>query len=281
MTEQETEDLVAKDQDVTEGESKEEPTVENPQPKTWSEEDEAEARTFGWKPPDEWRGDKPDSYLDNPGDYLERVQGSRIFQAMQARMTEQARKLDAVHEATQARIRADYEGKMAAIASQQRRAVEDADTESWDKLEEQRQELMQSAPQAAPQGGGMPPELLEYERSEEGRWLANPMLGAEAAQFIEDHPAYKGLPPMTQAALARDHLSKKYPALFPGQEQPKPTVTTKVDPGGLDGGTKRDRSEYSKLPKEAKAQFEKDVKRGTFKDTKEQREWFADVYNNG
>lgn len=251
-----------------------------PAAKAWTPEDEEEARLFGWKSPNEWQGEKPPGYIDNPQDFLGRVKRSRIFQTMEEKMSEQERKLAAMNDQALERQRREYEGRMQALTARQRRAVEEADTETWDKLEKQRQQMMQDAPQPdQPQRQEPPAEVAEYQKAND--WAKDPVLWREAVEVVNvglESGAVRGDDPKGQLEFAERTMRAKYPHMF---QQAKPQQRQRVDGGGLGSGSPAGgRSTFDKLPGDAKSAFERFVSRGVFSDTKKDREEYAREYNN-
>lgn len=251
----------------------------------WSAEDEEEARLFGWKSPDEWQGDKPAGYIGKPDEFLDRVQRSRIFKAMQDKLqtTEQqaaelARKQEAMNQRAIERQREQHAAELQRITTAQRRAVEEADPEAYDQLEAQRQKL-QAPPEAIKQDTPPTnPDVEAYRASETGAWLNNPVLAKTAAELVGQNPAILVRSAKEQIAYAEAEIRKMYPAYFPKPE-PKPAPRTAVDGGGLaTGGGSKPVGAFTKLPSEAKANFARFVKEGLYSDTKEDREEYANEY---
>jgi hypothetical protein len=56
-----------------------------------------EARLFGWKAPEEWVGDKPAGYIDDPKRYLDRIKDSRIFKTLNEQLRREAEADDREH----------------------------------------------------------------------------------------------------------------------------------------------------------------------------------------
>jgi hypothetical protein len=250
--------------------------------KNWSDDDEQEARLFGWKSPDEWKGEKPAGYIDDPKEFLGRVERSRIFQTMQQKMSEQERKLAAMNDKALERQKADYEAQMRQISARQRQAVEEADTETWDRLERQKADLARQAPQEGPansQAEGPAPEVAQYR--EQNDWAKDPVLWAEAVQAVNvglQTGVVTANDAESQIRYAERVVKTKYPHLF-STPKPKPQPQ-KVDAGGLAGGPKSGRNQFDKLPSEARDAFSRFVKRGVYADTKESREKYAREYND-
>lgn len=280
---------IVQEQDVPEIEIEEAyaPEVETPEASPepeWSSEDAEEARLFGWKDDQEFKGEKPEGYIADPREYMERVQRSRIFQAMQQKLddaqtsaAEQARKMQAVTKAAVERQKADYERELEKIRQDQRAAVEVGDTDAYDAAEKRRAELQ--APQDVdpePEKPKVDPYITEYMATENGAWLNNPILRDAAAKLVGANQAVLAGSVQDQVAYAEAEIRKMYPSYFPQQERSKPRAV--VDGGGLAGG-RLAKDAFSKLPEDAKSTFNQQVKDGLFEDTKEDREWFANEYN--
>ena len=253
--------------------------------KDWSEEEEGEAKLFGWKAPDEWQGDKPPGYIDNPKDFLGRVHRSSIFKTMEDKIqkTEQQsqeaiRKLEVMSKRAIETQRQQHESRIADIEAKQRQAVEVGDLDSYDSLAKDRANLVQNAPKPDDTPPETAPEVDQYRA--ENDWTKDPMLWAEAAQSVNYMPNINTATPQQQIEFAEAHMKRKYPHLFvPAEpEKPKP-VRQKVDGGGLAAGPSRSTDAFSKLPASAQRQFAIFVKQGTFKDTKKEREEYANEYN--
>lgn len=264
--------------------------VDAPEPAPqWADEDAEEARLFGWKSPDEWQGEKPQGYIDNPQEFLDRVQRSRIFKTMQDKVskTEQqaqdhARKLEAMNARALENQRAQYDQQMQQIVAAQRRAVMEGDTEQFDALEGRKAGLQKASEEAAKppeQPQGPDPYVQSYFESKNGAWLKNPILQSTARALIDANPAVLVMDAKAQIDYAEAAVRKLYPGEFQQDEAPKPKPRPMVDGGGLAQGPGRASGAFQKLPGEAKTQFERFVREGLFSDTKEDREDYANEYN--
>lgn len=261
--------------------TQEQPVVE----KDWSDEDEQEARLFGWKSPDEWQGDKPDGYIDNPEEFLGRVQRSRIFKTMNEKLEqttssaqEHARKLEAMSEKALEIQKTQFEARMADIVKRQRSAVEDGDTQAYDAAERDRTELLKNVP-SEPEPGkqdDIDPKVrseLETFRAN-NKWAQNPILWEQAARAVNFMPGLQGSTVAEQLAYAENVIKEAHPHLFKAATPPR----QKVEGGGLATGGKK--SAYDKLPDTARSQFKQFVEQGIYKDTKEDKEEYANEYTN-
>ena len=266
------------------------PAVDPEPPKReWTDEDAAEAKAFGWKAPEEWAGEKPDGYIDDPRRYMDRANNFRPFRALREQLESTKRdfqtrteRLEAINAKTMEQQRANYERDMAAIKAAQREAVDNADGARFDALERQREAIpkpVDIAPAERPEPvSTRPPELDEYVKAND--WVNNPILRQAGAQLI-DAMGYAGKPVKEQLEFAEREVRKLYPGAFaPAVVTPQTTqkaAIQRVDGGGLGGGNRADA--FSALPAEAKASFKRFAAQGIFTDTPEDRKRYADDYN--
>ena len=265
-------------------------TPAEPAAPSWSAEDEEEARLFGWKSSDEWQGEKPAGYIDNPQEFMDRVQRSRIFQKMQERLDDQDRvrkeetqRLERMNQMALERQKKQYETELQNVRTLRDTAVEEGDMDRYRQLTKQEQDMLADAPQfdATPQQQQpqVDPTLQTYMAGDGGSWLRDPFLGQAAVEIVERSPGAKMLSAVEQAELAKRQLQAIYPDRFPQQEAPKPKQQVQtVDAGGLAGGAGKTNSAFAKLPADAKKQFSRFVSEGLFADTKEDREEYANEY---
>lgn len=261
---------------------------EQPAPPQWSKEAEEEARFLGWKSPDEWQGEKPPGYIDNPEAYLERWERHPVFQKMQKRqdemLAEQARKIDAVNERAVQRMKEEHQRRIEALTYQQRQAVEEADTEKWERLERAKVDLTRRGPEAPEATPEVSPEDVRAVREyrEKNAWAQNPLIWQEAVNAVQFMPRDGDSSAAAQLKFAEDQMRAKYPHLFPdAQPEPRPQPRQRVDAGGLAAGKRGGgRSGFDALPSEAKRVFERQAQQGIWSNSKEDKEEFAREYNN-
>lgn len=254
--------------------------AEKPAP-TYTAEDADEARTFGWKAPEEWVGEKPAGYIGDPKAYLDRLNNMKPFRAIKERMDlqqrefeERTRKLEML---TAAQVKAQkdtYERELADIKKQQRAAVELADADQYDALEA-RKAALQAPVAVAPAAPAPDPYVADYMAKNE--WVRNPVLKDIGARLISEG-GMTGKPVQDQIAYAEREIRRMYPAYFPAEAQTtqKP-MTQRVDSGGLGFASKA--GEFSKLPPEAKAAFARFASEGLYPNTDEGKKTYADQYN--
>jgi len=223
-----------------------------------------EAKKWGWKAPDEWRGEKPPGYIDDPERFLTapgtlkrrfEAQQHEIEQLKQAHargLVEQRRRMEAAREREVARIR-----------DEQRKAVELGDTETWDRLEKEREKVAQP-PREQPQPQGPDPVVSGYRQ--ENEWAQSDVMWAAAIQAVDAGFRAGALPPdadtATQLAFAERSVREQYPHRFQAQPQRTPPMQ-RTDPGGT---APRQKSDWSKIDSETRADLKAAIKDGIYKD---------------
>lgn len=245
----------------------------------WTADEEAEAKMFGWKAPDEWAGEKPPGYIDNPKRYMERAEASGPFRKMREREAALQHRLEKIENVSQRaleRQRMQFERQLSDINAQKRAAVELGDTEAYDKLEKQASDIVSLArePAAPPPQAEPSPVVAEYVQKNE--WAKNPLIWDTAIKLVDSNPAMQMATPEQQLAYAEGEVRKMYPAYF---EKPIDMIPApaRVTAGGLGAPAK---SGFAKLPQEAQAAFSRFVAEGLFEDNEKGRKEFLDDYES-
>lgn len=251
--------------------------------KEWDEATEQEAREWGWKSPEDWKGDRS-GLIEDPRAYLDRYGNIPIVKKAVERATkaeEAARKTEAALAAAYKRDldrqRREYDSRIEAIQAQKRKAAEDADLDRYDQLDRLERETPRPEPSQPDHG----PAILDPFKAEHP-WLNDPFLGEQGAHIVNAGLARGEVPGGDTAAqikYAEGKLKTYFPHMFAPPE-PTPKPQPKVDGGGL-AGALRKKEGFDTLPKDAKDTFAKYVKEGLFEDTKEDREQYFDDYQNG
>lgn len=248
------------------------PAPEQPKPVNETEE---EARLWGWKAPEEWQGDKPSGYIDDPARYLDRLKGSRLFKTFEQRMEDTVGRIDTVYQRALDRERKDWQAKMAELQAQQRKAVETADVQEYERIEAQKRAL--PPPPVAPQANV--PQINQAAVEDyiaRNDWAKDPALRMEGAQAI-DVAMKSGMrfrDESEQLQYAEGVMRRKYPHMFQAAQPPR----QRVDAGGLAGGA-IGAGKFDKLPNEAKAAFRKMVAQGLFTDDAKGRAQYLEDYD--
>lgn len=281
MTDQQLDDLVPDDVP--------EPEAAPPEPAKpdWTDEDAEEARAFGWKAPDEWAGEKPVGYIDDPRRYVERANNFRPFKILREQQEklktdyeERFRRMEAVASRTLEQQRIHHERDLEAIRLAKLEAVETADRGRFEALEKQERSLVPppkfDPPPQAPQEH---PDVVAYRAA--NPWLDNPILRDAGARAI-DMGGMTGKPVAEQLRYAEEQVRKAFPQAFApvpsAQAQPARPAVQRVDGGGLAGAGKA--GAFASLPGEAKSAFKRFVDQGIFQDTETDRKAYANDYLN-
>jgi len=258
-----------------------EPVVEAPDPEQI--EAESEAKKYGWKPkesfdlaPDGWVDAK--RFLELPSTQNKALRDAkrdlerRLDEEREARQAENngiraASKaaVDAVRQQEQERYRND----LAAIQQRQREAVGMADTQRFDALEKQKQQLRPPAPvwneppPNPPSNPAQDPVVIDYIAKNE--WAQDDALRQEGAWAIDaarnGGRTFKGL--ADQLAYAESVMKRKYPHMFQQAAPTRPTQS-RVDGGGLGGSARRAKG-ADDLPAADRAIGKEFVAEGVFK----------------
>ena len=247
------------------------PAPEQPAPISESEQ---EARLWGWKAPHEWEGEKPAGYIADPERYVDRLKGSRLFKTFEQRMEETVNRIDTVYQRAIDRERKDWATKMAELQAQQRKAVETADVQEYERIEAQKRALQPPAP--------VQPNVPQINQAAvqdyiaRNDWAKDPTLRTEGALAIDAamKTGVRFRDETEQLQYAESVMRRKYPHMFQAAQPPR----QRVDAGGLAGGAVG-AGKFDKLPNEAKAAFRKMVAQGLFTDDAKGRAQYLEDYD--
>lgn len=252
-----------------------------PAAREWTDTDAEEARALGWKAPEEWAGEKPAGYIDDPRRYLERAENFSPFKKIkEARAADRAeyddrlRKLEAMSTKAFEVQKAQFEARLSELKDQRRAAAEVGDVAQYDKIDRQLDGLKAPEPEPVKAEPAQPkpdPVIAAYVAANE--WAKDPALWEFAKGVVEQNKHIWALPAEKQLAFAEKHVREMFPERFTSPAPTKP----RVDGGGLGGGA---RDAFGQLPAEARAQFNRDVKNGLFTDDAKGRASWAEDYNN-
>jgi hypothetical protein len=242
----------------------------------WNPELETEARALGWKSPDEWQGDIPAGYIDNPERYLQRAESFTPFKKLKERLDEVARMSEKTQEALSKTFQREMQTRMAQLQEQKVKAVEVGDVAEFQRLEKQQAELSkEAAPQAKPQDAVPPDHRSAIDQWRVGKdWFQKDKVRTTAAVEFYGEAQQQGLSD-PKAILA--YVDQKMAGTF-ADLAPKAALSAPVE-AGLTFGGNAVASGFEKLPKDAKDAFQRFVKQGLFQDTKEGRAAYAEDYN--
>lgn len=259
---------------------------------------ETRAREFGWVPKEEWRGD-PEDWTD-AGEWLEKgdkIMGAQLRRAesklsdMQAELDRrdadfQTRldRMDRMHQRREAQMRQQMEEQ---FEDRVRKAAETGDSDALDAAFRERKADADrlSKEQKEEQGDGEDDKQQQLSRTqrewlEDNAWYEkDATLTRWAKTFADD------IEDEMPAASEREKLAEiakrvreQFPDKFGGTKKRSPVESgSRVFEGG--NGEARAGQLFSKMvPPEGKEQFKRDVASGLYKDTKEDRERWAEAY---
>jgi hypothetical protein len=262
---------------------------------------ETRARAMGWVPKEQYRGNpehwkEADEFVRRGEEILPIVQErnrdlTRRLSELEGRINQKdvdhqnsLRKLEGM---TVVALQRQREQLLGSYDAAMRNAATLADVERYDQLSRDRDQAVgqfdrtvqeRIAPQ--PQQNQPAPEVRDF-MSRNGSWYApNTALGFEAAaihqQLLDEHPY---MPLADNLARVEQTIKQRHPKKF-GITTPAPQPT--VSYGAVEGGGQRlptsanRQRGASDLPADARAQAEKFVKQGLFKDVNEYaRDYFA------
>ena len=164
------------------------------------------------------------------------------------------------------------------------KAVEEGDTDAYHRAKGEMKDLEQEAKKAAPAAKPAPapdddpafqgwlPENAWYDPRDEG-------FDAEQASFADSIAPQIGRTGLVGKSFY-DRIAKEVKKKFPERYgNPRRKQAQAVEAGGRSGGNGK--TQWSEVGKDGQEAFKKFVSQGVFKDTKEDREKYADDYLNG
>ncbi len=251
MTDQHTEHQ--EEPDETQGES----FTDHPK-RDW----DAEATEMGWRPESEWHGDAKDfrdseEFVKRGEEILQFVRRDRDREReknakLESDMDGRFRRLENTYIDVMKRQKAQHEVDVAAIATDQRRAVEEGDVDAYD-AQVKRRDALGAAPEVP--DGAPPPNDAVVRWAADNPWLKNKAMWAVANDAFQES-ADSGGDVHSQIAAADAEIRRRYPEKF---EAPRATVETggQVKRGKVTKGA-------AQLPPEARVAFEKLVREGMY-----------------
>lgn len=253
-----------------------------PAPK-WAPETETLARDWGWKAPDEWKGELPPGYIDDPERYVERYAKTPAVQKLQKDIEaarheaeEKIRKIEVVTTRVLERERAAFKAELDRIKAEKLAAVETGDVEAYKAAERREEAVSRQMADDKPQESAVPDNhRAAIEQWSVGKsWFKADPIKTQAAVILYGQAQQNGLTdPKAILAYVDQNMANQFADLRPKAAQP-----ALVD-GGLTFGGGSQASAFEKLPKEAKDAFRRFVEKGVFKDTKEDRAQYAEDYD--
>lgn len=264
-----------------------EPTVlrEPTEAPKWAPEAEQEARALGWKAPDEWKGEVPAGYIDDPTRYLERAESFAPFRKIKEKLgevektsAEALRRIETASARMIERERAQHTAELAKIKADKLAAVEVGDTQAFKALDAQEDRIRKEmqAPEEKPKSAVPDVHRVAIEGwAVERPWFKKDKVKTQAAATFYGEAQADGLTDPTAILKFVDRrMSETFADMAPRQPRDAAVESGLTLGGGAKPGA------FDALPKEAKDSFRKYVERGVVEDTKEARAQWAEDYND-
>jgi hypothetical protein len=274
---------------------------------------ETEARSMGWVPEGEWKGDPPRGGFKSPEEFIQR--GKEVLPIVNKRLREEnetlTARLDKLERESADKI--ERMGKMSQVAlDRQRKQLEDKyeslkedAVETGDKTayraadKAQREALAEFDKASEPEEDktekaksfDIPPAVKKTvdDWVAENSWFKsdeemNAVANARHGKLLKEKP---GLSLKENLDEVRAYVAKRFPEKFADDEEEEPRRGSPVEGGARVSGGGAGKSLYSKLPKDAQAQADKFIKEdGLFlekgetvdKDLSKARERYAKDY---
>jgi hypothetical protein len=251
---------------------------------------EVKARTMGWKPAEEWDGDKTkhlsaEQFLDRNERLAARA--DKIAKAEISRLEREVRELTGtisdlgIHmkkadKRAYERARKDLEQRMeAAVEAGDTAAFKEVKAEADALEEEVKESAKPAAKEADKPNPDEDPNFIAWHK--ENSWYGK---GGHLKATIYANQQAKDVGTMYQGREFYEAITEmvkdEFPDLFENANRKKAAAVE-----GTNGGGKPARTKWEQVPKEDQAVFRRFVKQGVFEDTKEDREKYADDYLNG
>lgn len=253
---------------------------------------EVQAREMGWRPKEEWDDSSEATWLP-AADFIQRNErlrdrGDKILKVEVGKQTREIASLKRTIQEmgthfSKAEKRA-YTKAVKELEVKADKAVEEGDTEAYHRTKGEMKDLEKEAQaevDAKPKPKAEPQDDPDYDAWLEGNgWYDSNAEGFDAemasyADSIIKQIARLGLAKKPFYDRIASETKKKYPDRFGNQRRRQALA---VEDGGSGGGS--DKSLWSQVPKEARTMFKRFVDQGLYKDTKEGREKYADIYVN-
>ena len=234
------------------------------------------AQKYGWKSPDDWKGDPPEGGHLSPEEYLGRphvqvrIQNDEI-ESLKRDLTEvketsaqQIENMRKMAEDAATRRREAHQAEIDRLNREMRGAASEADTDRYDELAKERDAAVEARDAVQEAQPAVDPEVATWRAK--NPWFETDLYAQSEAVEVAGRIANRGGTIQQQFDAVDRHMRRNFPELFEAEE--KPQRQTKVDGGGLASIT-GPKSEFDKLGPEEQAQAKSDVAEGLYKDVEE------------
>lgn len=249
---------------------------------------ESEAKAQGWKPQEEFTGDPnkwvdAETFVERGEQYVGILKGK--FDRLEQRLRDQEQLTADVKTLYQRQAESDKKriGELVTqLEAKREQAVTEGDGAAFTQLDKQLNQAREAQRTLAQQPAKQPVQAQPWAQE----WMSeNPWYGKDdSATVVAENFANKlrasGVQLTERQFLDKvsEHVKTEFPRLAGIQARRNPAVEGNGRPP-QGGDPKSTGSLYNKLPEDAKAQFNRFVSMGVFKNTNEDRAEYARVYN--
>lgn len=227
----------------------------------------AEAKRYGWKAPDEWHGERPPGYIEDPERYLDTPGVLRRQQRELRQELERVRTATVRSMAEQRKhLEAERQREIERIGAEIRRAAEVGDVDAVDRLRKEEREII-APPREEPQQPQVDPLVARYQAQNE--WAADPVKWAAAVSAVDAaiNAGQRFGTTAEQLAYAERAVRQTYPHWFnDAAPAPQRAPLQRVDAGGSPKASGR--SDWDRLDGETRRDLDMAIKSGVYPDRK-------------
>lgn len=276
----EDEDILDDEFSLEEEQNENEEEIQEEEQEDTPETSEAElrARERGWKSRDEWRGEVPDNFVDDPDEFNRRHEQSnpRLINEI----TELRSKVSEIETATKRALEsqkrqheADLKRERTRLMGEMRSATEMADTDRFDKAQKDLEvlEAARSAPESEEQKGNTyspdtDPNFLSW--YQENNWYKSDPVKTAAAEAIANQVVAARITPQSHGRGFYDEITRR----LSESQGNNVSNTPRPNTGSPASGAGKPKTYgFQHLPQEFKKEFKYMVQRGIYENTEKER----------
>jgi hypothetical protein len=222
------------------------------------------AQLYGWVPKEDFRGDvtkwvDANTFLKRAEEILpiarsmnKKLENDLVMTKKE--LAEATKAIKAVIQAHKKEAEGSYETKLSQITEKQIKAVAEGDSETWARLEQEKQKLQKPAEIAYEvQSDNSAEAAIVSQWKRDNSWYdSDPELGTYADAVSNFIAVRRGkLPPDELLKLVKEEVQKRFPEKFENRNRHNPPAIDRSNFGG-NGDSKNGKKTYSDLPKDAK-----------------------------
>lgn len=267
------------------------PVTEPDNAPKYDEETAALARKFGWKPPEEWKGDRS-NLIENPAEFLA-LQTRRLERTaeIEEQLRATRRELVELARAQQEMSNGTRQQRLDALKAERDRAFDVGDRKKFEALDKQYVELVAASREPEPRNEQPAPAPVDpdadrnfWDWHRDNAWYRGKDSLSDAMTYYADRIAApqvvaEGLHPMKDGRAFYDRVAQLVQAQY-GQRQNAMPPANQTDNRGSATPPRPGKTQqnFSSLPNDAQLAFRQWVRAGVFKDTEKDRAEYTRDY---